>query len=94
LPISKTDSLAGTLRGRYKALRRRFRDRKAEKLGREIIEADLQRDRFNEFVRRVKFGTGDPAAMEKLLKAQDSGLDAFAAGIERGKLSSLGGSSR
>ncbi len=56
MPISKTDANSGTLLGRYKALRRAWRDRKAAKAVAKYLEDAERRERIQEFVNRTRGG--------------------------------------
>lgn len=49
MPVSKTDAQRGTLKGRYKALRRYFRDRKAQRIAAEDERLAEIAHRLNEF---------------------------------------------
>jgi hypothetical protein len=79
MPVSKTDARAGTLRGRYKALRRWFRDR-ADRLAEvERLDSEARRERISVFWAKVnRDDTNDLQA-------------AWANGIKRGRLSSFAG---
>jgi hypothetical protein len=52
VPVSKTDARSGTLRGRYKALRRAWRDRKALKAHEKLLEDEARIVRIREFINR------------------------------------------
>jgi hypothetical protein len=53
LPVSKTDANAGTIRGRYKALRRAWREKRAAKAEAKYLEGAEKRERIREFINRT-----------------------------------------